>query len=148
MTQLGKLLVVAITILAMVFLGLSTVVFMTADNWKDKALAETKKLKETQAELSKAQESAQQAITDGERLANDHKNQIAQKDQAIRDTEARLKSVETDLIEVRKELSIAQATATLSSTESGTRSLRPSRFAIAFDRHKIRQIHSNFKKKT
>lgn len=121
MTQLGKLLVVAITILAMVFLGLSTVVFMTADNWKDKALAETKKLKDSQAELSKAQEAAQQAITDGERLTNEHKNLIAQKDQMIRDTDNRLKLVETDLLEVRKELSIAQATATLSSTESGTR---------------------------
>jgi len=121
MTQLGKLLVVAITILAMVFLGLSTVVFMTADNWKEKALAETKKLKDSQAELSKAQEAAQSAITESERQANDHKNQIAQKDQVIRDTENRLKGVETDLIEVRKELSIAQATATLSSTESGTR---------------------------
>ncbi|MFM7128454.1 MAG: hypothetical protein ACKO0V_03740, partial [bacterium] len=78
MTQLGKLLVVAITILAMVFLGLSTVVFMTADNWKDKALAETKKLKDSQAELAKAQEAAQQAVTDGERLTIEHKNQIAQ----------------------------------------------------------------------
>jgi DNA gyrase/topoisomerase IV subunit A len=121
MTQLGKLLVVAITILAMVFLGLSTVVFMTADNWKDKALAETKKLKDSQAELSKAQEAAQQAITEGERLANEHKNQLAQKEQVIRDTENRMKLVENDLVEVRKELSIAQATATLSSAESGTR---------------------------
>lgn len=121
MTQLGKLLVVAITILAMVFLGLATVVFMTADNWKDKALAESTKLKTTQGELNKAQEQVAQISTDLQRHEEESKALLAQKDQAIRDTENRMKLLEADLTEVRKELSVAQSTATLSSTESGSR---------------------------
>lgn len=121
MTQLGKLLVVAITILAMVFLGLATVVFMTADNWKDKALAESTKLKTTQGELNKAQEQVAQISTDLQRHEEESKALLAQKDQSIRDTENRMKLLEADLTEVRKELSIAQSTATLSSTESGSR---------------------------
>lgn len=121
MTQLGKLLVVAITILAMVFLGLATVVFMTADNWKDKALAESTKLKTTQGELNKAQEQVAQVSTDLQRQEEETKALLAQKDQSIRDTENRMKLLEADLTEVRKELSVAQSTATLSSTESGSR---------------------------
>lgn len=121
MTQLGKLLVVAITVLAMVFLGLSTVVFMTADNWKDKALAETKKLQASQGELTKAQDEVARVTTEMARLADEHKNAVAIKDQALKDLEGRNKTIESDLVQVRKELSVAQQTATLTSTESGTR---------------------------
>lgn len=121
MTQLGKLLVVAITILAMVFLGLSAVVFKTADNWKDKALAETKKLQSAQAEVTKAQDATAQAVTELARLVAESKNALAIKDQQISDLQASEKSKDTDLAQVRKELSVAQQTATLSSTESGTR---------------------------
>jgi hypothetical protein len=121
MTQLGKLLVVAITILAMVFLGLSAVVFKTVDNWKDKTLAETKKLQTAQSELTKAQEASAQAVTELARLVEEHKNAVAIKDQEIKDLDARIKTKDTDLAQIRKELSVAQQTATLSSTESGTR---------------------------
>ena len=121
MTQLGKLLVVAITVLAMVFLGLSTVVFMTADNWKEKALAETKKLQTAQGDLTKAQDEVARITTEMARLADEQKNAIAVKDQAIKDLEGRVKTLDGDLVQVRKELSVAQQTATLTSTESGTR---------------------------
>lgn len=121
MTQLGKLLVVAITVLAMVFLGLSTVVFMTADNWKEKALAESKKLQTAQGDLTKAQDEVARITTELARLADEHKNAIAVKDQGIKDLEGRVKTLDGDLVQVRKELSVAQQTATLTSTESGTR---------------------------
>ena len=85
MTQLGKLLVVAITILAMVFLGLSAVVFKTVDNWKEKTLAETKKLQTAQGELAKAQDASAQAVTELARLVEEHKNAVAIKDQEIKD---------------------------------------------------------------
>lgn len=121
MTQLGKLLVVAITILAMVFLGLTTVVFMTAENWQTKARAETKKLNDSQAELNKAQEQVAQLTTDLQRQADENKALIGQKEQEIRDITNRIALLDADLVQVRKELSVAQASATLSSTESGSR---------------------------
>jgi hypothetical protein len=105
----------------MVFLGLSAVVFKTVDNWKDKTLAETKKLQTAQSELTKAQEASAQAVTELARLVEEHKNAVAIKDQEIKDLDARIKTKDTDLAQIRKELSVAQQTATLSSTESGTR---------------------------
>ena len=113
MTQLGKLLVVAITILAMVFLGLSAVVFKTVDNWKEKTLAETKKLQTAQGELAKAQDASAQAVTELARLVEEHKNAVAIKDQEIKDLDARLKTKDIDLAQIRKELSVAQQTETV-----------------------------------
>ncbi|MFM1800847.1 MAG: Chromosome partition protein Smc [Planctomycetota bacterium] len=121
MTQLGKILVVVITILAMVFLGLSTVVFMTADNWKEKAIAESTKLKDTQGQLNSAEEEVARVKTELQRLDQEKSDLIAQKDQELRDLNGRMTILEGDLTQVRKELSVAQATATLSSTESVAR---------------------------
>jgi TolA-binding protein len=121
MTQLGKLLVVAITILAMVFLGLTTVVMITAENWKDKALAETKKFDETKAELNKAQEAVANVSNEMTLLKERHIGEISQKDQLITDLENRFKDKEAEYQRVNTALSVAQENATLSSTESTTR---------------------------
>lgn len=121
MTQLGKLLVVAITILAMVFLGLTTVVMMTAENWKDKALAETKKLGDTRSELTKAENAVAEMNKELTLLKQNHTGEIAQKDQMIADLESRFKDKEAEYQRVNTALSVAQENATLSSTESTTR---------------------------
>lgn len=121
MTQLGKLLVVAITILAMVFLGLTTVVMMTAENWKDKALAETKKLGEARSELTKAENVVAELNKELTLLKQNHTGEIAQKDQMITDLESRFKDKEAEYQRVNTALSVAQENATLSSTESTTR---------------------------
>jgi len=121
MTQLGKLLVVAITMLAMVFLGLTTVVMMTAENWKDKALAETKKLGDARSELTKAENAAAELSKELTLLKQGHTGEIAQKDQTIADLEARIKDKEAEYQRVNTALSVAQENATLSSTESTSR---------------------------
>lgn len=121
MTQLGKLLVVAITVLAMVFLGLTTVVMVTAENWKDKALAETKKYDETRQELDKAQQDVANANQELVLLKGRHDGEIAQKDQLITDLEASIRDKEAEYNRVNTALSVAQENATLSSTESTTR---------------------------
>lgn len=121
MTQLGKLLVVAITILAMVFLGLTTVVMITAENWKDKALAETKKFEETKSELGKAQTAVAEIGKEMTLLKQSHEGVVAQKDQFIAELESRFKDKEAEYQRVNTALSVAQENATLSSTESTTR---------------------------
>jgi vacuolar-type H+-ATPase subunit D/Vma8 len=121
MTQIGKLLVVAITILAMVFLGLTTVVMITAENWKDKALAETKKLQETKQELVNAQTAVAEAAKEMTLLKQNHDGTVSQKDQMIADLESRFKDKEAEYQRVNTALSVAQENATLSSTESTTR---------------------------
>jgi len=121
MTQLGKLLVVAITILAMVFLGLTTVVMITAENWKDKALAETKKFEETKSELGNAQTAIAEIGKEMTLLKQNHESVVAQKDLTIADLEKGFKLKEAEYQRVNTALSVAQENATLSSTESTTR---------------------------
>jgi hypothetical protein len=67
MTQVGKILVIAITFLSICFLALSTVVFSTANNWKamaDKRQDEINKLQQ-QLNKSKAEsETSEKALAD------------------------------------------------------------------------------------
>ena len=51
MTFVGRILVILIMAFSLVFLGISTVVFSTAPNWKDKS---TKKLKKSQDSRARA----------------------------------------------------------------------------------------------
>jgi hypothetical protein len=55
MTFVGKILVIAIMAFALLFLGISTVVFTTAKNWKDATTAERKKSDELKKKLQDAQ---------------------------------------------------------------------------------------------
>jgi hypothetical protein len=121
MTQLGKLLVVAITILAMVFLALSGVVFMTVDNWKEKALAEADKVQKAQSNLQKAQEALNEEADKLAKLLLQHKTDIEIKDREKTDLQAQFNSKEIELTQIRKELSVAQQAVTLSANESSTR---------------------------
>jgi len=121
MNQLGKLLVVAITILAMVFLALSGVVFMTVDNWKEKALAEADKVQKAQSNLQKAQEALNEEADKLAKLLLQHKTDMEIKDREKTDLQAQFNSKEIELTQIRKELSVAQQAVTLSANESSTR---------------------------
>ena len=79
MTQVGKILVLVIMAFSLIFLGISTMVFVTSKNWKDataKKDAEVKKIKgelqTEQAKLAEAKknlEDAQAAATTATKAA-------------------------------------------------------------------------------
>ena len=54
MTFVGKILVIAIMAFSLLFLGISTVVFTTATNWKGKSDDQAKKIAEIQKKLNDA----------------------------------------------------------------------------------------------
>ncbi len=55
MTFVGRILVILIMIFSLIFLGLSTVAFSTAKNWKTATQDERKKVDELKKKLSDAQ---------------------------------------------------------------------------------------------
>src|SRR3954470_15899610 len=64
MTYVGKILVIAIMAFSLIFLGISTVVFTTAKNWKTATEAEKKKAGDLTKKLSDAQAGVQAAQKD------------------------------------------------------------------------------------
>ncbi len=111
MTQVGKILVLVIMAFSLIFLGISTMVFMTSKNWKDataKKDAEVKKIKgelsTEQAKLAEAKknlEDAQAAATQATKALNSRIQTLD--DQNKRDL--------AQITEVRKNLEVANQSA-------------------------------------
>lgn len=85
MTLVGKIFAIAITVLSVVFLALSTVVFVTANNWKRKADDAQTKITKLQGDVNKAKTEAEERTRALDAAKKDHdaelatlKNQIAQ----------------------------------------------------------------------
>ena len=127
MTQVGKILVLVIMAFSLIFLGISTMVFVTSKNWKDataKKDAEVKKIKgelsneqaklaEAKKNLEDAQTVAQQATTKFEShiktLEDQNKRDLAQIQQVRQDLAVAQQSARSSLEEVdsrRKETTL------------------------------------------
>jgi uncharacterized protein YlxW (UPF0749 family) len=118
MTQVGKILVLVIMAFSLIFLGISTMVFVTSKNWKDataKKDAEVKKIKgelgTEQAKLAEAKknlEDAQAAATTATKALNSrlqtledqNKRDLAQIQQVRQDLAVATQSAKTALDEV------------------------------------------------
>jgi hypothetical protein len=107
MTQVGKILVLVIMAFSLIFLGISTMVFVTSKNWRDatqKKDAEVKKIKgelsTEQAKLAEAKKNLETAQADAQ-TATKALNSMIQtlKDQNQRDL--------AQITEVRKNLEVA-----------------------------------------
>lgn len=127
MTQVGKILVLVIMAFSLIFLGISTMVFVTSKNWKDataKKDAEVKKIKgelaTEQAKLAEAKknledaQAASQAATKAlnsriQTLEDQNKRDLAQIEQVRKDLAVATQSARSSLAEVddrRKELTL------------------------------------------
>jgi len=118
MTQVGKILVLVIMAFSLIFLGVSTMVFMTSKNWREetrkkteevnkvkKSLAdEQAKLAEAKKNLEDAQAAAQQATKALESrirtLEDQNKRDLAQIEQVRKDLEVANQTAKTSLDEV------------------------------------------------
>jgi hypothetical protein len=111
MTFVGKILVIVIMAFALLFLGISTVVFTTHTNWKQATEAQKKKV----SELSKKNADLTAALGVAEKdLANakgDHKTAIEAQNKRITDLEALNKQAETETSAARGSLEEAQQNA-------------------------------------
>ncbi len=118
MTQVGKILVLVIMAFSLIFLGISTMVFMTSKNWKQetaKKAEEVNKIKKSladeQAKLAEAKknlEDAQAAATQATKalesqirtLEDNNKRDLAQIEQVRKDLEVANQTAKTSLDEV------------------------------------------------
>jgi hypothetical protein len=121
MTHVGKILVIAIMAFSLVFLGTSTVVFMTSKNWKQ----ETEKQK---AEVGKVKKSLNEAQAQVDAAKKELADALGQKDTATKQLSDRIRSLEDQnkrdleqITDVREKLTKAQESAKAALEEAGAK---------------------------
>ncbi len=118
MTLVGKILVLAITAFAFLFLGISTVVFTTATNWKTARDVQKKKVDDLNADLKDATTRLAALEADLKKAQTD--NEVAKKalDGKVADTKTATDVMQKEITEARSELVAAQQTAKTSLDEA------------------------------
>ncbi len=111
MTLVGKILVIVIMIFSVVFLGISTVVFSTAKNWRVATGAERKKVDELKKKLSDAQASKDAASKSLDDAKTSFDALSKQLNERISQLEAENKRDQEQITDVRGQLEKAQTNA-------------------------------------
>jgi hypothetical protein len=152
MTFVGKILVGVIMACALLFLGISTVVFTTAVNWK----AETAKQKDAVSKLQSKNNDLTAAVDaakkDLDKAVADHKTAVAQADTRIKGLEDDVKKEQAERAAAQSKLEVAQQSAntTLTLAEqrlSETTLLRDQKSAVEkqANEYKLQQTELNDK---
>ncbi len=152
MTYVGKILVIVIMALSLVFLGISTSVFTTVRNWKTATDEQKKKVSELTTKLADAQKSvaaAQQELT----AAKANFDALNKKmDNDIKDQEARIATAQQQIKQAAGEVGNAQANAKTALEEAEARrnetlKLREQKSAVEkqANEFKLRQAELNDK---
>jgi hypothetical protein len=121
MTFVGKILVILIMAFSLVFLGVSTVVFTTAQNWKTKSEELTKKNNEQKKLLDSAKSLATEADAKLKTAQEEHKRQLLEKDKRAADLEQATAKAEKAANEAQSLLETAQNNAKVSLAEATAR---------------------------
>src|SRR5437588_13080433 len=111
MTFVGKILVIVIMAFALLFLGISTVVFTTHTNWKEATAKEKKKVDELgkkSSDLTAAVDAAKKQLNDATEA---HKQEVAQAATRIKTLEDETKQLQNDVTATRSKLEVAQQSA-------------------------------------
>ncbi len=121
MTQVGRILVLAIVGFSLVFLGISTTVFTTSKNWKDETAKKRDEVKKVQKNLTEAKaqvDAAQKELADAQSQAATATQQLNDR---IRLLEDQNKRDLTDIQDVRNKLVTANDNAKSALEESAFR---------------------------
>ena len=92
MTHVGKILVLVIMAFSLVFLGISTVVFMTSKNWRDETKKKTEEVQKVKKKLDEAQaivDAAKKELGDAQAAAQQQKQTLDQRLHALEDSNKR-----------------------------------------------------------
>jgi hypothetical protein len=108
MTFVGKILVVVITILALFFLALSTVVFSTATNWKDEATKLKTRVTDLDNKLKSANETVEVAKKDLESAKAAHGAETKALRENVAGLEVANQQLQTDITTQRAAVAKAQ----------------------------------------
>jgi predicted nucleic acid-binding Zn-ribbon protein len=121
MTFVGKILVILIMAFSLVFLGVSTVVFSTAANWKDKSAAQAKEIGELKKSLGDAKAKQKIAEDQLKTAQQEHDARTKDQDRKIADLQTQTKDAEGEMTQARSQLEVAQKTAQTALAEATTR---------------------------
>jgi vacuolar-type H+-ATPase subunit I/STV1 len=121
MTFVGKILVILIMAFSLVFLGVSTVVFTTAQNWKAQSDVLTKKYNDLKKQYDSSKSQLAQADTQLKTAQDEHKKQILEKDKRIGDLTKQTQDAEGEMANARQQLEVAQNNAKVSLAEATAR---------------------------
>ena len=152
MTFVGKILVIVIMAFALLFLGISTVVFTTHTNWKTATEEQKKKVSELQRKNGDATAQLDGAKKELEKAVVDHKSAIAQNEDRIKALQGEIQTLNTDVTATRGKLeesiqSSQVALAEAADRRSETEQIRTQRSAVEkqANEFKLRQTELNDK---
>ncbi|MDR3635389.1 MAG: hypothetical protein P4L84_16410 [Isosphaeraceae bacterium] len=121
MTFVGKILVFLIMVFALVFLGISTVVFMTEKDWKAAKEAETKKVSKLQSELANSKSEIQKVQSDLAAAKTAFQTETKAKDQQIATLEAETKTAQDQGTKANTALGVAEQNAKIALEEADSK---------------------------
>lgn len=108
MSTVGKILVIVNMIFALLFLGFSTVVFTTAENWKDKSAELQKQVGEVRSELQRKQEEVTKLATDLEAEKKSSESAIAELNRQVDTHKAEIDRRTDEITQQRTAVETAQ----------------------------------------
>jgi len=111
MTFVGKILVIVIMVFALLFLGISTVVFTTHTNWKEATAKEQKKVTDLNAKVRDLTAAVDAAKKDAAKSQADNKAAIDQIEGRNKSLEDDRKTAEAEVTAARAKLETLQETA-------------------------------------
>ena len=121
MTFVGKILVILIMAFSLVFLGVSTVVFTTATNWKTRSETQKTELTKVQTKANDSETRAKTAQTSLENAKAEHSKIVLERENRIRDLEKKIADAEAQETAARDQLEIAQKNAQVALAEATAR---------------------------
>lgn len=121
MTFVGKILVILIMAFSLVFLGVSTVVFTTATNWKNKSAQLQQDVTKKQTAANDAEAKAKDAQSKLEAAKADHTKALAAREAQIGDLNKKVADAEAQATQARGQLETAQKNAQVALTEANAR---------------------------
>jgi hypothetical protein len=111
MTFVGKILVIVIMAFALMFLGISTVVFTTATNWKEATTKAKQQVAELQKKNSDAGARTEALNKEFAAAKTEHTNATARLQQTITQLTSDIENIRKEATEARGEVALAQTNA-------------------------------------
>ncbi len=121
MTFVGKILVIVIMAFSLVFLGISTVTFTTAKNWRTETEAQKKKVSELTKKLNDAQAAVDAAKKDLDAAKGSYDALTKNLNNQIQAQEAQIKQAQDQITQARTEVQTAQENAKVALVEAEAR---------------------------
>ncbi len=121
MTFVGKILVILIMAFSLVFLGISTVVFSTAKNWKTVAESTKADLQKKTTLATDKENLAKEAQTKLETATADHQKVVTERENRIKELDKKVSDAEGQASASRSGLEVAQKNAQVALAEATDR---------------------------